>query len=105
MLGAGDIKLFAAIGAIMGLNFILYTLVFSFLSGGVVAAIIMLSKSNAKERFGNLKRYFKYCFLTGSLKPYDEFNEKNASFSKNDASKFHFTYAIFLGTIFALLLI
>ncbi len=70
-----------------------------------MALIIMLAKGNAKERFGHLKRYFKYCFLSGSVKPYDDFNEKNASFNKNDASRFHFTYAIVLGTIIALLLI
>jgi prepilin peptidase CpaA len=42
MLGAGDIKLFCAIGAIMGVRFAAYAIIFSFLSGGVMALGLML---------------------------------------------------------------
>ena len=44
MLGAGDIKFFCAIGSIMGIEFIIYSMAYSFIIGGVIAIIIMLSR-------------------------------------------------------------
>lgn len=94
MLGAGDIKLFSAIGSIMGLNFVLYSILYSFIAGGIIAVGILIARKIFKARLKYIHEYLKNCFLTFSIKPYQE------SFENKD-SVFHFTYAIVFGTITA----
>lgn len=96
MLGAGDIKLFSAIGAVMGLEFVLYTLAFSFISGGIIAILLMAIRKNGRTRLLYLGHYLKKCFLTFSLLPYSDFQDKS------DGSKFRFAYAVTCGTILAI---
>ncbi len=93
MLGAGDIKLFCAVGAIMGVRFILIAMVISFLSGGIIAIFLMLIRSNSLQRLRHLAEYLKTCFFTQSFHTYTDFN------NKNDGSKFHFSIAIASGCI------
>ena len=91
MLGAGDIKLLCAIGAIMGVPFVLYTMAFSFLSGGIMAIGIMLVRGNLKQRLIHIAAYLKTCFLTHKFMPYTDFGDKS------DGAKFHFSLAIAAG--------
>lgn len=97
MLGAGDIKLFCAVGAISGVEFVLYDMAYSFIAGGVIAIIFMLLKNNFRQRSIYLLNYIKTCILTFSLQPYTDFD------NKNDGAKFRFTYAIVCGTIIQML--
>lgn len=89
MLGAGDIKCFCAIGAIMGDSFVTNSIIYSFVTGGVLALIIMIVNKNAVKRFRHLIVYLKTCFLTFSFSQYDNFNTSNGVF--------RFSYAIILG--------
>lgn len=98
MLGAGDIKLFSAIGSIMGAKFVLNSMAFSFLSGGVIAIIILVLRKNGAERLRYLWLYIKNTFLSMSIHPYTEFEDKE------DTGKFRFAYAIFLGTVMELII-
>lgn len=91
MMGAGDIKLFSAAGAIMGPHFILYAVVFSFLVGGVMAAAVILLRRNAKSRLSHIAAYLKTVLLCRTLVPYTEFEDKS------DGAKFHFSPAIAAG--------
>ena len=93
MLGAGDIKLFSAIGAIMGVKFILYTLAYSFLWGGLISLLIIYVRKNGKQRFFYLFHYFKACLLSRSLLPYTDLADKG------DGAKVRFSYAILCGAI------
>jgi prepilin peptidase CpaA len=93
MLGAGDIKLFCAVGSIMGIKFILYALVTSFLCGGVIALAVICFNKNAAKRISHVFTYIKTCLLTRSLQPYSDFN------NKIDGSVFHFSYAIACGVL------
>lgn len=93
MLGAGDIKLFCAIGGIMGAEFGLYSIAYSFLAGGIIAVILLAVRKNGFERLKYFLQYLKSCFLTFSLQPYGEFCQKN------DGSKFRFAYAVISGTL------
>jgi len=93
MLGAGDIKLFSAVGAIMGTGFVLYSMAYSFLVGGIISIVLMILRKNAAERFKYLMNYLKSCFLTFSIKPYA------VEISKDDSAEFPFACAIALGTI------
>ncbi len=92
MLGAGDIKAFCAVGSIMGAEFVINAMAYSFLAGGVIASALILLRGNGKERFKHLFSYLKYCLLTLKLQPYGDFEDK----SKGD--KFRFAYAITCGT-------
>ncbi|WP_051310040.1 A24 family peptidase [Desulfogranum japonicum] len=47
-LGGGDVKLFAAIGALMGPAFICETLLASVLAGGVISFVVILKRSKIK---------------------------------------------------------
>lgn len=95
MLGAGDIKLFCAIGSICGKEFVLYSIACSFLMGGIIALVIMCCRKNGQYRLRYLLEYLKGCWLTFSLLPYSEFTDKT------DGAKFHFAWAIVLGTLAA----
>jgi prepilin peptidase CpaA len=67
-MGAGDVKLFAAIGAINGVSLVLPTLLVVALTGGVFAICKMIySQRTAATMFGVLQ--FFYGFLPGQRVP------------------------------------
>jgi prepilin peptidase CpaA len=80
MLGAGDIKAFCAIGALVGLRMSVYTVLFAFVAGGVIAAGFMVFRKNAVERMKQFGRYMMQCFCFGKLLPYDDFADENSRF-------------------------
>lgn len=97
-LGAGDIKLFCAIGSIGGPGFVLGCMAFSFLTGGVIAFIIMLLRKNLRHRFALLMEYIKNCFLTITIRPY------TISKKQNDGGGFPFAPAAAIGTLICIVL-
>jgi prepilin peptidase CpaA len=99
MLGAGDIKLFGAIGAIMGYKFAAYSVLFSFILGGIIGIGFLAVRRNALERIKYFFNYIKCCVLSCSLLEYSDF-KSNAT---ND--RFRFTYAIVPGTLLQMVLI
>jgi len=110
MLGAGDIKLFSAIGAICGYRFLLRSMIYSFLTGGIIALIVILIQKNSKQRLSHLIHYILNCFLTSSIQPYcsNYYSDcdiaitlnSNADIQVNKAM-FPFACAISLGTVLA----
>lgn len=99
MLGAGDIKLFSAIGSIMGLEFILYTILYSFLAGGAIALLLIIVRKNGIKRFTYFFQYLKSCFLNLAILPYTDFDDKS------DGGKFRFAFAIACGVaIYAIII-
>lgn len=98
MIGAGDIKLFSAIGAVMGAGFTLHVVLYSFICGGVIASLFILIKRNGLKRFKHLATYIKSCFISMRPLQYADFADKQ------DGSKFHFSIAASLGTAAAFLL-
>jgi len=91
MLGAGDIKCFSAIGAIMGAGFVAESIIYSFIAGGVIAFIIMSINRNALERIKHLLNFIKTCILTLSITQYDDLRRSKGAF--------RFTYAIAAGIV------
>ena len=89
MFGAGDIKLFCTIGAIMGLNNIIYSF---FLAGIVVISKIIFTGQLFKIIKG-LYYYFKAMFLSRTI----------IEFQRIEGNRFPFGIAIFLGTIVQLI--
>lgn len=98
MLGAGDIKLFSALGAITGYRQVLFIIVCSFFTGAVIAIVLMIMRKNTAKRFRHLIAYFKTCILTFTISPYTDMADKA------DGAKFRFVSAIALGSIISLLM-
>jgi prepilin peptidase CpaA len=99
MLGSGDIKLFCAIGAIMGIQFIFNTILFAFLAGGIISLGIMLARKNTPERVRHMTTYIKSIYLSHSLLPYINFS------NKNEGGKFHFSPAIAVGCLIQIIIL
>ncbi len=97
IMGAGDIKLFAAIGSIMGLPFLSYSFLFSVYCGGLVALFILIKRKVFFDRMKRVFSYLKYILLTGQLAAY--------SAKEDTDSKFIFTTAVVPGTMLQLVLV
>lgn len=93
MLGAGDIKLFGTIGAMMGSEFAVHCVAYSFIFGGITGFILILVRRNAAARCKVFITYLKSCFLTLKLMDYSEFTVKSTG------HRFPLAYCIMLGTL------
>lgn len=96
MLGAGDIKLLCAAGALVGINDILFSVAYSFIIGLVISLYIMAVRRNLRSRLKKVYTYFNTCFLLISIVPYEKAN------SESDG-RMHFTIPIAIGTIAAVI--
>ena len=67
-MGAGDVKLFAAIGAIHGISLVMPTLVVVALTGGVMAIFMMVYSGRAKSTMFGVLQFF-YGLLPGQTVP------------------------------------
>jgi len=97
-IGAGDVKLLSAIGAVMGPGFVLDAMLCTFLCGGIIAALLILIRRNGIERLRQLMLYAGSCLLSRKLLEYSDINEKA------DGSKFHFSLAVASGTAAAMVI-
>lgn len=97
MMGAGDIKLFCSIGALTGINNILVCIAYSFLIGLFIALGIMLMRRNFGSRLKKIYFYFKSCFLSGRIMPYEKMSAENDG-------RMHFSIPIAIGTIAAMII-
>lgn len=97
VMGAGDIKLFSSIGAIMGAGFVSGSMIFSFLCGGVIAVALMLIRRNGAERLQYLGTYIKNCVLSMNVAGYADLK------TPRDGSRFHFSTAVASGTVVAIM--
>lgn len=79
-MGAGDIKLFAAIGSIMGPSFAVYSIVFSIYFGAVIAVFILIKNRSFSEKMRRLLCYFYYCFALKRLVPYSHKGDYDSKF-------------------------
>ncbi|GAB2536029.1 A24 family peptidase [Gracilibacillus alcaliphilus] len=93
-IGAGDVKLFAAIGAITGVLYTLYAIMYSIIFAGIIGIIILLF---TKTIFINMLLavvHIKESMQKRSLTPLDEFKNKVSN-------RFPFIYAVVPGVITA----
>lgn len=70
VMGAGDIKLFAAIGAVMGLPFTVGSFVISIYFGGVVALVLLIKRKQAGASLTRLRNYIVHCLTRQNLTVY-----------------------------------
>lgn len=93
MLGAGDIKLISAIGAIMGIHFVKEASLYICIGAGVMALVKMCYKGNFMSRMKHLYRYFVITNLSKQLQEYDNLHREDKS------HVIRLSYAIALGSI------
>lgn len=94
MLGAGDIKLFSALGSIMGARFIISCICWSFAAGGIMALALLAVRRNTSDRFACFILYCKNSIYTGRLGDYRQFSQTRDAF-------FRFSFAISLAAVIA----
>ena len=94
MFGAGDIKLFCTIGAIMGLNFAINNIIYSFFLAGIVVIGKLIVTGQLFKIIKGLYYYFKAMFVGRAF----------LEFPRIEKNRFPFELAIFLGTVVQLVL-
>lgn len=91
MLGAGDIKLFAVIGGIIG-HHVLVVMLYSFLAGGVLSAVQMFVHHNLVHRMKWFWNYIRTCFRARQVIPYE-----SGFYQGNKENTIHFSIAVGIG--------
>lgn len=89
MMGAGDIKLMAVMGGILGSCGILKGMFCAFILGAVLSLAFLISCGNLQERFSYFFHYLKVCKEKHCPVPY---RRQGAQ-----AENLHFTVPILLG--------
>ncbi|SOC37258.1 A24 family peptidase [Ureibacillus acetophenoni] len=92
-MGAGDVKLMAAIGALMGTVFVFHTFLFTALIGGVISIFILLRRMNIKQVIAHM--YMTFIVFRGKTKEVHVSTEQKYKFS------FPYGIAIVLGAFIA----
>lgn len=94
-MGAGDVKLFAAIGAVMGLDFAAYSFMFAVYAGGLAAMVILVRNRGFVPCMRHLVNYLRLLLITRGISVYSD--------REGIATGFIFSWAIALGTVIQLL--
>ncbi|MDU5439087.1 MAG: prepilin peptidase [Ruminococcus sp.] len=92
MIGAGDIKLFCALGGIMGCESIIKCIFISFLTGAGISAALLIFNHNFCERILYFIEYVKCTVSTGKISSY---RRKSIAAPEN----FHFTIPVFISVL------
>ncbi|WP_042460926.1 A24 family peptidase [Neobacillus dielmonensis] len=90
-IGAGDVKLMAAIGALMGTVFVFYSFIYSALIGGFIALLLVIKTRGFKDTMKSF--YFNIVLFKSN------FGSINLPDDKKGSISFPYGVAIFLGTI------
>lgn len=90
-MGAGDVKLMAAIGALMGTSFVFYSFIYTAIIGGVIGVLLILKTRGFKNSVKSF--FFDFVFLRSNLGSMIISKDKRSSIS------FPYGVAIVLGTL------
>ena len=91
MLGPGDIKMFSALGGVMGAGSVLVCIAVSFLCGGILSIGILLMCGNLIPRLRYFTEYIHNFINNKKTVPYYTTGPR--------MENFHFTVAILMGTV------
>lgn len=90
IIGGGDVKLLSVIGGYYGTKFGVLCILYSFLSGAVLAFLILIFKKNFRKRFQKFFQYIVTIVYTKTLIPYYNLEEDKYE------GVMHFSIAIFI---------
>lgn len=91
-MGAGDVKLMAAIGSLMGTSFVFYSFIYTALIGGVIAVLLIIKSRGFKNTVKSF--FFNIAFLRSS-----SLGSMSISKDKKNSITFPYGVAIVLGTL------
>lgn len=92
-IGAGDVKLFAAIGAFSGTEFTLYGIMYSIICAGIIGVVLLLARREFIQRIFRL--FFKFLeFKTAKNK-----RQVLDDYKKKEVLTFPFMYAVIPGLV------
>lgn len=86
-IGAGDVKLFAAIGATVGMRMVLYMMMYSIIVAGILAIIILLFTKTFLRKMTSALFHIIGSIMSKNLSSLEEFKTTKAT-------KFPFMYAV-----------
>lgn len=86
-IGAGDVKLFAAIGAIVGVQMVLYMMMYSIIFAGIIAIIILLFTKTFLQKLMNAFFHILGSIFSKDLSSLEEYKTTKAT-------RFPFMYAV-----------
>ena len=89
-IGAGDVKLFVAIGALSGTLFTLYSIMYSIVYAGLIGLVILLFTKTLFINMTLVLLHMKESFQKRSLTPLEEFKQ-------HVSNRFPFVYAVVPG--------
>lgn len=92
LFGAGDVKFFMALGALMGYEWILKCMIYSVFFGAAMAIVLMIVRGIFLERMRYMWNYLKSIFLTRKIREYQVMEDKKKQF-------FPFAIAICCGSL------
>jgi prepilin peptidase CpaA len=90
-LGAGDIKLFAVLGGLMGWRSIILCVICALFIGAIISLLSMFFYKNLLQRIGHLISYFYQFFRTRTWIPYSK--------ESSNHNTIHFTIPIFISVL------
>lgn len=77
-LAAGDVKLFAVIGALMGIEFTLYCMMYTIIVGGILAIIILLFTRTFLSRMVETVQHIWFSLVLKSTEPLENYKVTKA---------------------------
>ena len=80
MIGAGDIKALCTAGMIMGFDYGVEIMAYSFICAGIIAVILMLVRKNGVKRFKKFFSYISISFLSKKFTRYEISDDVNKYF-------------------------
>lgn len=98
MLGAGDIKLIATIGGILGIQFLIDSSIYILIAASIMALFKMLIKRNLKTRLNHFFTYLLHSITYRQIGVYDQLNKE-----EDKSHVIRLSYAISAGTIFQIM--
>lgn len=84
---AGDVKLFAAIGALTGVEYVLYCMMYAILYAGLIGVFILLFRREFMKRISRMLKYFLGVIVLRS-------KDSVQQIAKEDNLRFPFMYAV-----------
>ncbi len=94
-MGAGDVKLLSAVGAILGPRLVFFAFIWTAIAGGVIAVTVMISRKAVMQTFRNLKILIQSWVIAGSN------SEANLTIRNQSLIKLPYGVAIAVGTSLA----
>lgn len=91
MIGAGDVKLFCALGSLLGIPGIFFCMLYALFLGGIFSALLMLKRKNTGKRIHYFIDYIRRMQDTGRWEPYRK--------KKNKDGEFYFSIPVLLSVL------